>query len=144
MDELSMTIAGVADAAEVGVETVRYYERRGLIAQPTRKVGAYRRYDASHVARIRFIKRAQELGFSLEEVEDLLKLQDGTDRRTIRKIAAKRLEQTRHRIADLKRMEKTLAHVLHECEGESGRLHCPIIEAMNGAMQRAIAPARAR
>ena len=136
MDDVSMTIAGVADAAEVGVETVRYYERRRLIAQPTRKVGAYRRYDGNHVARIRFIKRAQELGFSLEEVEDLLKLQDGTDRRTIRKIAAKRLEQIRHRIADLKRMEKTLAHVLHECEEESGRLHCPIIEAMNGAVQR--------
>lgn len=131
MDD-SMTIAGVADSAEVGVETVRYYERRGLIAQPTRKGGAYRRYDVSHVARIRFIRRAQELGFSLDEVEDLLKLQDGTDRRTIRKVAAKRLEQTRQRIADLKRMEKTLAHVLHECEVEAGRLHCPIIEAITG------------
>ena len=130
--DVSMTIAGVADAAEVGVETVRYYERRGLIAQPKRKVGAYRRYDDSHVARIRFIKRAQELGFSLEEIEDLLQLQDGTDRRTIRKIAAKRLEQTRARIADLKRMEKALAQVLHECEGQSGRPHCPIIEAMTG------------
>lgn len=126
MDNASMTIAGAA-GAEVGVETVRYYERRGLIAQPTRKVGAYRRYDDSHIARIRFIRRAQELGFTLEEVEDLLKLQDGTDRRTIRKIAAKRLEQIRHRIADLKRMERTLAHVLHQCERESGRPHCPII-----------------
>jgi len=71
-------------------------------------------------------------GFSLEEIEDLLQLQDGTDRRTIRKIAAKRLEQTRARIADLKRMEKALAQVLHECEGQSGRPHCPIIEAMTG------------
>lgn len=129
MDE-AMTIAGLADAAQVGVETVRYYERRGLIAQPTRKVGAYRRYDDSHVARIRFIKHAQQLGFTLDEVEDLLKLQDGTDRRTIRSIAAKRLEQTRQRIADLKRMEKTLAHVLHECESGAGRPHCPIIEVM--------------
>ena len=131
MDDVSMTIAGVAHAAEVGVETVRYYERRGLIARPTRSVGAYRRYDDDHVARIRFIKRAQELGFSLEEIEDLLKLQDGTDRRTIRRIAAKRLEQIQRRISDLRRMEKTLAHVLHQCEGESGRPHCPIIEAMS-------------
>src|SRR5688500_17708480 len=110
MDESTMTIAAVAQAADVGVETVRYYERRGLIAQPTRKVGAYRRYDNDHVARIRFIKRAQELGFSLEEIEDLLELQDATDRRTIQKIAARRLEQIRNRIASLKRMEKTLAH----------------------------------
>ena len=136
MTDSSMTIAAVADAAEVGVETVRYYERRNLIAQPTRKVGAYRRYDAGHVARIRFIKRAQELGFTLEEIEDLLKLEDGTDRRTIRTVAAKRLEQIRQRIADLKRMERTLAHVLHECEAESGRPQCPIIEAMNGAAPR--------
>ena len=99
-------------------------------------MGAYRRYDDSHVARIRFIKRAQDLGFTLEEVEDLLRLQDGTDRRTIQRIAAKRLEQTRRRIADLRRMEKTLAHVLHECESESGKPHCPIIEAMNGAVHR--------
>jgi MerR family mercuric resistance operon transcriptional regulator len=142
MDDASMTIAGVADAAQVGVETVRYYERRGLIAQPTRTVGAYRRYDDSHVARIRFIKRAQELGFTLEEVEDLLKLQDGTDRRTIRTIAGKRLEQIRHRIADLKRIEKALAHVLRECEGQSGRPHCPIIEAMNRAFPSARRAAR--
>jgi MerR family mercuric resistance operon transcriptional regulator len=135
MDDASMTIAAVADAADVGVETVRYYERRGLIAQPTRKVGAYRRYDDSHVARIRFIKRAQELGFTLEEVEDLLQLQDGTDRRTIRTVARKRLEQIKNRVADLRRMEKTLTHVLHECETESGTPHCPIIEAINGAGQ---------
>ena len=136
MSDLSLTIAGVADAAAVGVETVRYYERRGLIEQPKQKVGAYRRYDDQHVARIRFIKRAQELGFTLEEIESLLKLQDGTDRRTIRDVAGKRLAQIRQRIADLKRMEKALAHVLRECEAHSGRPHCPIIEAMNRAEQR--------
>ena len=130
MSDLSLTIAGVADAAAVGVETVRYYERRGLIEQPRQKIGAYRRYDRTHVARIRFIKRAQELGFTLEEVESLLKLQDGTDRRSIRSIAARRLEQIRSRIADLRRIEKALAHVLHECEAQSGAPHCPIIETI--------------
>ena len=68
--ETSLTIAKAAEAAAVGVETVRYYERRGLIPQPTQKVGAYRRYDSKHVARIRFIKRAQELGFTLEEIAE--------------------------------------------------------------------------
>jgi len=130
MNDFSLTIAGVADAAAVGVETVRYYERRGLIEQPKQKVGAYRRYDDKHVARIRFIKRAQELGFTLEEVESLLKLQDGTDRRSIRGIAAKRLEQIRTRIADLRRMAKALGHVLHECEAQSAAPHCPIIETI--------------
>lgn len=130
MNDLSLTIAGVADAAAVGVETVRYYERRGLIEQPRHKVGAYRRYDDQHVARIRFIKRAQELGFTLEEVESLLRLQDGIDRRSIRRIAAQRLEQIRTRIADLRRIEKALGHVLHECETKAGTPHCPIIETI--------------
>lgn len=129
MDE-DLTIAKLAEAAEVGVETVRYYERRGLVAQPTRKVGAYRRYDGHHVARIRFIRKAQELGFSLEEIEELLALEDGTDRRSIRTIATRRLEQIRSRVADLKRMEKALSHVLRECAGHSGAPRCPIIAAI--------------
>ena len=130
MGDLSLTIRGVADAAQVGVETVRYYERRGLIEQPKQKIGAYRRYDSKHVARIRFVKRAQELGFTLDEVESLLQLQDGTDRRSIRSIAARRLEQIRTRIADLRRIEKALGHVLHECETHSGTPQCPIIDAI--------------
>ena len=130
MQDTSLTIARVADAAQVGVETVRYYERRGLIAQPTQKAGAYRRYDSKHVARIRFIKRAQELGFTLEEIEELLALEDGTNRRSIRRIASTRLEQIRVRLKDLKRMEHALAHLLHECEADEKTLHCPIIAAI--------------
>jgi len=130
MENATLTIARVAEAAEVGVETVRYYERRGLVPQPTRKAGAYRRYDAKHVARLRFIRRAQELGFTLEEIESLLKLEDGTDRRSIRRISGKRLEQIRARIADLQRMEQALAHLLHDCEANEKTLHCPIIAAI--------------
>jgi MerR family mercuric resistance operon transcriptional regulator len=130
MEDASLTIARLADAAQVGVETVRYYERRGLISRPNRKVGAYRRYDGQHVARIRFIRRAQELGFTLEEIETLLALEDGTDRRSIRRIASQRLGQVRERIADLQRIERTLAHLLHDCESNQKKLHCPIIEAL--------------
>lgn len=132
MEDASLTIARVAQAAEVGVETVRYYERRGLVPRPTRKVGAYRRYDGKHVARLRFIRRAQDLGFTLEEIEGLLKLEDGTDRRSIRRIAAQRLEQIRARIAHLQRMEHALAHLLHDCEANEKKLHCPIIAAIAG------------
>jgi MerR family mercuric resistance operon transcriptional regulator len=127
--ESSLTIAKAADAAAVGVETVRYYERRGLIPQPTQKVGAYRRYDSKHVARIRFIKRAQELGFSLDEIADLLTLEDGTDRRSIQKIAGRRLEEVRSRIADLRRIERTLAHLLDHCKA-GATYRCPIIDAI--------------
>jgi len=125
-----LTIGDVADAAGVGIETIRYYERRGLVPQPGKAAGAYRRYGAGHVDRIRFIKRAQALGFSLEEIATLLELEDGTDRRSIRRIATARLEETRRRIADLRRIEGVLAHLLHECEVHAKAHHCPIIAAI--------------
>lgn len=128
MDD-SFTIARAAEAAAVGVETVRYYERRGLIPQPTQKLGAYRRYGRTHVARIRFIKRAQELGFSLKDVASLLALQDGTARAEVRRIAAARLAEIRQRIEDLERMERTLAELIERCR-HGGRAKCPIIEAI--------------
>lgn len=133
MQENGFTIGDVADAAGVGVETVRYYERRGLVPQPGRGTGAYRHYAKDHVDRIRFVKRAQALGFSLEEIQTLLELEDGTDRRSIRRIASARLEQTRLRIADLRRIERTLAHLLHDCESHGKAPRCPIIDAIAGA-----------
>ncbi|HKU72017.1 MAG TPA: MerR family transcriptional regulator [Burkholderiales bacterium] len=130
MQSADLTIGDVADAAGVGVETIRYYERRGLVLQPGRSGAAYRRYGAQHVERVRFIKRAQALGFSLEEIATLLELEDGTDRRSIRRIAGARLEETRRRIADLQRIEHALAHLLHDCEAHSKAKRCPIIAAM--------------
>lgn len=126
----SLTIAGLAREAGVGVETVRYYERRGLVPRPAKTSGAYRSYNTGHLSRIRFIKRAQELGFALDEIETLLALEDGADRRRIRQIAGERLEETRRRIAGLRRMERALAHVLHECEMHATAPRCPIISAI--------------
>lgn len=142
MHQADFTIGDVADAAGVGVETVRYYERRGLVPQPGRGLGSYRRYGSGHVDRIRFIKRAQVLGFSLEEIATLLELEDGTDRRSIRRIAAARLEETRRRIADLKRIEHVLAHLLHECEAHSKAPRCPIIGAIAAARDERAGSAR--
>ena len=130
MDKTRLTIGAVADAASVGVETVRYYERRKLVPQPGRVRGVYRRYSADHVNRVRFTKRAQALGFSLEEIASLLMLEDGTDRRSIRRIAAARLEETRRRIGDLQRIEQVLAHLLHDCEAHADAPRCPIIAAI--------------
>jgi MerR family mercuric resistance operon transcriptional regulator len=130
MDDSRLTIAGAARASGVGVETVRYYERRGLVSQPKRGTGSYRHYQPDHVRRIRFIKRAQDLGFTLQEIASLLKLEDGTDRRSIRRIANARLEETRRRIADLKRIEGALGHLLHDCEAHARAPRCPIIAAI--------------
>ena len=127
----SMTIGALAQTAGVGVETIRYYQRRGLLPQPTRAYGSIRRYGPADAARLRFIRRAQELGFTLDEIGELLKLQDGTDRRAIRRIARVRLEQVESHLADLERMRLALKHVIHDCEHTPGALRCPIIEAID-------------
>ena len=113
----------------MGVETIRYYQDRKLLAVP-RSQGAYRYYPLSVVERIRFIKRAQELGFSLEEVRELLHLEDGTDRRSIRRVAADRLLQIEAKLADLKRMQRVLKELLTECEHTKADIPCPIIGSL--------------
>jgi len=125
----SLTIGRLARAAEVGIETVRYYQQRKLLPVPAAH-GAFRHYNADAVNRIRFIKRAQELGFSLAEIGELLRLQDGVDRRAIRRISSERLAQIETKLTDLKRMQRVLKHLVAECE-VAGRDHpCPIIEAL--------------
>jgi MerR family mercuric resistance operon transcriptional regulator len=126
-----MTIGALAEAAGVGVETIRYYQRRGLLPEPARQSGSIRRYGQPVAARLRFIRRAQELGFTLDEIAGLLKLQDGTDRGAIRRIARARLEQVESRIADLDRIRRALHHVIHDCEHAPGAPRCPIIEAID-------------
>src|SRR5258708_28763624 len=98
-----VTIGGLARAAEVGVETVRYYQRRRLLSVPTR-AGGIRRYPTSMVDRIRFIKRSQDLGFSLDEIRELMGLEEGGSRSTIRKIAGARLTNIRDKISALTKM----------------------------------------
>ncbi len=110
----SLTIGRLARVAGVGVETIRYYQLRGLLP----------------VERIRFIKRAQELGFSLDEITELLRLEDGTNRSSIRRIAADRLSQIEHKLTDLKRMRKVLKHLVAECEHTRADLPCPIIATL--------------
>jgi MerR family mercuric resistance operon transcriptional regulator len=122
----SLTIGRLARAADVGVETIRYYQDRQLLPVPASD-GAFRHYPLSLVDRIRFIKRAQELGFSLEEVRELLQLEDGADRVSIRRVAGERLSQIEVKLADLKRMQRVLKDLLTECEHTRAGLPCPII-----------------
>jgi Hg(II)-responsive transcriptional regulator len=126
----TLTIGRLARAANVGIETIRYYQRRELLPTPEAGESAFRTYPMVLVERIRFIKRAQELGFSLEEIALFLKLEDGSNRSLIRKVAADRLAGIRAKIEDLKRMETVLATLIHECEVTGRAKPCPIIAAM--------------
>lgn len=125
-----VTIGGLARAADVGVETVRYYQRRRLLAVPHGGSGI-RRYSPAVVERIRFIKRSQNLGFSLEEIRELMRLEEGGSRNSIRTIAGARLTTIREKISALSRMEHVLSELLNACEHTDATLPCPIIAAMN-------------
>lgn len=124
-----LTIGRLAKAAEVGVETVRYYQRRGLLPVP-RATGAVRYYATSQVRRIGFIKKAQALGFSLKEIATLLDLADGRNRRAVQSVTSLRLAEIETKLADLTRMQAALADLLNQCRA-TGQAHlCPIIEAL--------------
>jgi MerR family mercuric resistance operon transcriptional regulator len=125
-----LTIGGLARAAGVNVETIRYYERRRLLARPQRPDRGARRYTAASVKRIRFIKRAQELGFTLAETATLLALEDGGRCRDTRDLARRKLATVESRLADLDRMRRTLRDLIARCERGRGKISCPIIGAL--------------
>lgn len=128
---LTMTIGRLARAAGVGVETIRYYQGRGLLPVPP-STGGIRYYAPDLVARIGFIKRAQGLGFSLDEIATLLNLADGRNRGGVRAVTSARLEQIRAKLVDLSRMQRALDDLLANCMA-TGEVHpCPIIEALLG------------
>jgi MerR family mercuric resistance operon transcriptional regulator len=129
-DRAAVTIGGLARAAEVGVETIRYYQRRHLLAVPHSGAGV-RRYPPAMIDRIRFIKRSQNLGFSLDEIRELMRLEQGGSRSALRKIAGDRLTNIREKIATLGRMERVLSELLCECEHTATAAPCPIIAALN-------------
>ena len=129
LDTVTLTISHLARAAGVGVETIRYYQELGLLPVPAAE-GAYRRYSADLVGRIRFIKRGQELGLTLAEIGELLRLEDGADRASIRRIAKARLAQINHKIADLERIRNVLSHLVDQCEHTKKSLPCPIIATL--------------
>lgn len=121
----SLTIGKLAAAGGVGVETIRFYQRKGLLEQPTRE-GGIRRYGSEDVRRLRFIKQAQTAGFTLEEINELLELDASEDRSRARELAKVRIEALNARIADLKRARNALQRLERECShGISGP--CPIL-----------------
>ncbi len=131
----NLTIGKLAKAADVGVETVRYYQRRKLLPVPAASESAFRSYPPALIDRIRFIKRAQQLGFSLDEIVTLLQLEDGENRKAIREIAQIKLARIHEKIVDLQRMESVLSHLVCECEVTGKAQPCPIIAALAGEAQ---------
>ncbi|HEX8466781.1 MAG TPA: MerR family DNA-binding protein [Allosphingosinicella sp.] len=125
-----MTIARLAAAGGVGVETVRYYQRRGLLDEPAR-AGSVRRYGAPDVRRLLFIRRAQAAGFTLEEIGELLALDSGLDRSRVRALASERLAALDSKIAELEAARSALTRLTGACAaGTKGP--CPILEAFEG------------
>ena len=129
-DRDALTIGGLAASAGVHVETIRFYQRKGLLAEPHRNYGRIRRYGAADVARVRFVKSAQRLGFSLEEIAGLLRLDDGTQCDEARAAAEHKLMDVRAKLADLRRMETALAQLVRRCAATTGRVRCPLIATL--------------
>ena len=128
----NLTIGAFAQAAGVNVETIRFYQRRGLLPEPDRPYGSIRRYGQSDVERLWFVKSAQRLGFSLDEVAQLLRLEDGTHCGEAADIAARRLTDVRSRLADLSRMESVLSELVARCHKRRGKISCPLISTLYG------------
>lgn len=127
----NLTIGAFAKAAGVNVETIRFYQRKGLLPEPEKPYGRIRRYGAADVARMKFVKSAQRLGFSLDEVAQLLKLEDGTHCSEAAELAALRLADVRARLADLRRMESALSKLVKACSTHQGQVSCPLIAALH-------------
>jgi MerR family mercuric resistance operon transcriptional regulator len=127
---MTYTIGELATAAGVHVETIRYYQRRGLFAAPYRSMGGTRRYEEAHIHRLRFIKNAQALGFDLDEVVDLLALEHDQNSRDVGRIGARKLAVVRQRITRLHRIERALAALVEQPHGNQSTARCPLMEAL--------------
>lgn len=130
----SYTIGQLARLSGVGVETIRFYEREGLMPKPPRRVSGYRQYTDDAVARLRFIRHAKELGFALKDVKGLLALRvtSGTTCADVRKRAETKLADVRVRLEMLQRMEAALVKLTSACRGRGPTSACPILDALEG------------
>lgn len=133
-----LRIGEVAKQAETGIETIRFYERQGLLAEPRRKPSGYRQYDESAVARLRFIRRAKELGFTLAEVKELLGLWFDTATRCehVRERASQKLEVIGEKIRSLQKMKRSLGKLIRQCERRESFIDCPLWQGLDALDRR--------
>jgi Cu(I)-responsive transcriptional regulator len=128
----SLGIGALAKRGGVGIDTVRYYERSGLLSPKTRLASGYRRYSPAEVARLRFIRRAQALGFTLNEIRDLLALSTRRDVARVKRAAQQKVIDVEQRIASLERMRQGLVSLIEACPGHGRTEDCPILNALGG------------
>ena len=129
-----MQIGELAKSAGVPIDTVRYYERHGILPAPRRRPSGYRSYDTDDVARVRFIRRAKALGFSLEEIHDLLALTARRSRNMagVKKAATAKLADVEHKLSELTRVRDGLRKLVAACPGHGDLASCPIVNALSG------------
>jgi len=126
-----LSIGKLAEAAGVNIETIRYYQRRGLLDEPSKPLGGYRHYLPEQVKRLRFIKRAQALGFTLDEVGMLLTLDAACACSETRALAMRKLAMIEQKMADLAAMRQVLGELVQKCDAGDGGASCPIIDVLN-------------
>jgi MerR family mercuric resistance operon transcriptional regulator len=129
---MSFTIGVLAKLANVNIETIRFYERKGILLQPLKPSSGYRKYNDQALSRILFVKRAQEVGFTLNEIHNLLEI-ESTNCKEIQKIAEEKLLLTRQKIVDLQRLENTLQNLVSQCGTTQNNTHCPIVDSFNNS-----------
>lgn len=134
MTQNSFTIGTLAKKVGVNVETIRFYQRRGLFNQPAKPFKGVRLYTERDAQRLRFIKQGQKLGFSLDEVAELLRIEDGQHCREAKEIALKKLVLIRQRIEGLRAMEASLSNLVECCNGNTDSVPCPIIHSLNSIL----------
>ncbi len=127
-----LTIGQIAKQADVGVETVRFYERKGLLEEPERKPSGYRQYDETVVQRLEFIRRAKELGFTLKEIKELLslKLDPTTTCSDVKARAESKIEDIESKIRTLRQMKRSLVKLTKSCCGSGPTSDCPVLESL--------------
>ncbi|OIQ88996.1 mercuric resistance operon regulatory protein [mine drainage metagenome] len=128
----NLSIGAFAKTAGVNVETIRFYQRKGLLLEPDKPYGSIRRYGEADVTRVRFVKSAQRLGFSLDEVAELLRLEDGTRCEEASILAEHKLKDVHEKLADLERMEAVLSELVSACHTRQGNVSCPLIASLQG------------
>ena len=126
----NLTIGAFAKASGVNVETIRFYQRKGLLPEPDKPYGSIRRYSRVNVQRVRFVKSAQRLGFSLNEISELLRLEDGVHCNEVSYLTEIKLKDVRKKLKDLTRMEAALSALLRACHTRKGNVSCPIIASL--------------
>jgi MerR family transcriptional regulator, copper efflux regulator len=125
------SIGQVAKQSNVSVETIRYYEKEGLIEEPERKESGYRQYKGEAIARLSFILQAKELGFSLKEIGELLSIKPDAKCSAVKQLAQEKLGDIESKIKMLQRMRKSLKKLINVCPGQAPISDCPILEAIS-------------